>query len=321
MTSTQASAPANDERNVKLRGDRAWTDAANDTLGRLSSQVQDRANDIKGDVGVDEVHDMRTATRRLRTAIELHRDEAPKKRLEAVEDELKRVTRRLGAVRDLDVLLEDLDASTKDGAAHADGRDVEPLRDAWRAERASGARRLKSELRRRRFRRALKNAKRLVPREAGPAASTETDRVATQAPALIWDVFGVVLSHELDPRTADPTSIHQLRKAAKKLRYTLEAFEDALEPGATLIDEVTALQDAAGSMHDGIVAADRARMTVRDADVTRRERRAIHAFAEARLQRSERLRPDIAKRLRTIRSRAFRTSLGRAVAGMGHVRI
>jgi CHAD domain-containing protein len=309
---------------VRVSGDRAWRVAGRDTVNGLASVVRKRAEVIRGDVGVDAVHDMRTATRRLRTAIELHGHEAPRKRWAAVEDELKRVSRRLGAVRDLDVLLEKLGESTADHPGHLQAEDVKPLRDAWRAERAVTARRLKDELDRRRFSRAIERARRLVRRGGAgdsPASRAEADRVATQAPGLIWDAFGAVLAYEVDARSADPAAIHGLRIAAKKLRYTLEAFEDALEPGATLIADVKALQDAAGSMHDAIVAADRARSTVPRSDLTRRQRLAIRAFADARDRDAERLRPSIARSLRGIRSRSFRESLGRALAGMGHVRI
>jgi CHAD domain-containing protein len=234
-----------------------------------------------------------------------------------VEDELKRVTRRLGEVRDLDVLLEELDGSTDE-----DGLD--PLRKAWRAERSAAAKRLQAELGRPRYGRALQRAQRLVPNgqpstDADSASKAVVDRVATKAPGMIWDAFGAVLAYDIDPRTADPAAIHQVRIAAKKLRYTLEAFEDALEPGATLIDDVRALQDSAGSMHDAIVAGDRARSTVRPRDLKRREQRAIDTFADAQAREAERLRPSIARALRTVRSRAFRESLGRTVAGMGHV--
>jgi CHAD domain-containing protein len=304
---------------VTAHGDQGWPDAGRHTVNRLASRVRKRAKAIHGHAGVDEVHDLRTATRRLRTAIELHGEEAPRKRRDAVEDELKRVTRRLGAVRDLDVLLQALDGSALDLPDSLDARGLEPLRDAFRAERAAGARRLRAELGRRRFRRALRGAKRLVAPGRNPNPSE--DRVATRAPGLIWDAFGVVLAYEVDPRTADPAAIHEVRIAAKKLRYTLEAFEDSLEPGATLIEDVKALQDSAGSMHDGIVAGARARSTVARRRLTGSQRRAIDAFADAQVQEAERLRPTIAGKLRTIRGRPFRESLGRAVAGMGYVRI
>jgi CHAD domain-containing protein len=310
---------------VKDGGDQSWPDAGRATVGALAKLVGRRSRAIDGAVGVDAVHDMRTATRRLRTAIELHADQAPKKRRGEVEDELRRVARRLGAVRDLDVLLETLDGASANSHP-SPTNEVEPLREAWRTERASGARRLRAEIARPRFRRALRASKGLVPRRSpgsgdrDSGATARRDRVATQAPARIWEAFGAVLEHEVDPKTADPAQIHALRIAAKRLRYSLEAFQEALEPGATLIRDVTALQDAAGSMHDAIVAGDRARSTLDPRDLTGRERRAINTFADGQAREAERLRPAIARRLRTIRSHAFRESLGRAVAGMGHVR-
>lgn len=303
---------AADDAVVMKAGDRGWHEASRDTVSGLTKLVRKRAKAIDGEVGVDPVHDMRTATRRLRTAITLYAADAPKKRRDNVEDELKRVSRRLGDVRDLDVLLETLD----DGQDRRDG-EIEPLRAAWRSERTTSARRLRAEIDRPRFRRALRATSKLVDDDSGPRP--QMDRVATQAPGLIWDAFGEVIAYEVDPRTADPAAIHQMRIAAKKLRYTLEAFEGALQPGATLIDDVTALQDTAGEMHDAIVAGQRARSTVQERDLTRRQRRAINVYAESQARRAEHLRPAIARRLRTIRSRAFRESLGRAVAGMGRI--
>lgn len=289
-------------------GDRPWLGAGQEIIGDLAKEVAARAKTIDGHGDVDAVHDMRTATRRLRTAIKLYGDEAPKEERELVEDELKRVARRLGGVRDLDVLLKALD---DDGDPN--GHDLSPLRRAWRNERRSNARRLAAELGRRRFRRALRRARSLV-RTDGQAAT-----IATRAPGLIWEQFGRVIALDIDPTAEDPDRIHEVRIAAKKLRYTLEAFEDALEPGAALIQDVTAVQDAAGDMHDAIVASERARQLLDQNHLRRRERSAIGAFIDAEGQRAQAQRPLVGKTLRTIRGRGFRNAIGRAVAGMGHI--
>jgi CHAD domain-containing protein len=289
-------------------GDRTWLAAGRETVDDLAKEVAARAKTIDGHGDVDPVHDMRTATRRLRTAIKLYGAEAPKPKRELVEDELKRVARRLGDVRDLDVLLKALDDS-----GEPNGHDLSPLRRAWHDERRSNARRLAAELGRPRFRRALRRVTSLV------RANGQTATIATKAPALIWEQFGRVLALDIDPVTDDPDRIHQARIAAKKLRYTLEAFEDALEPGATLIQEVTAIQDAAGDMHDAIVAGERARQLLNENHLRQRERSAIGAFIDAEGRRAESQRPLIGKTLRTIRSRGFRAALGKAVVGMGHI--
>jgi CHAD domain-containing protein len=293
-------------------GDRAWVKAGQDIVADLATEVAKRAKRISRHGDVDAIHDMRTATRRLRTAIELYGDEAPDDERSPVESELKRVARRLGAVRDLDVLLEALD----DVGTHAglDRHDLSPLRATWRDERRANVKRLEAEVGRRRFRRALRQARSLLS-----ADGTTTPTIAARAPGLIWDRFGRVVEYDIDPAAADPVQIHEVRIAAKKLRYTLEAFKDALQPGATLIEEVTALQDAAGEMHDAIVAGDRARAILDHDHLRSREKSAIDGFADAQSRLAQAQRPAIGKSLRTIRSREFRKALGRAVAGMGHI--
>ena len=48
--------------------------------------------------------------------------------------------------------------------------------------------------------------------------------------------------------------LHDLRIAAKRLRYTLEIFEDVLPEGsASVVEELTAIQDEIGALHDSDV--------------------------------------------------------------------
>lgn len=300
-------------RPTLTNGDRDWCEAGSTTLADLSDKVRKHAKDLRGDVEVEAVHDMRTTTRRLRTAITVFGAEAGKGDRRRVEEVLKRVARELGAVRDLDVLLATLPDSG-----------VEPLRKAWTKEREHNAGRLKKKLGRPCFRRALRDAQRLVKApdgdRAGVREETVLPRVASRAPALIWEAMGGVLAHELDPLTADPTAIHAMRKDAKKLRYTLEAFEDALEPRGALVEPVIALQDAGGEMHDAIVARDRARKAVADLHLDRDDEAvAVEAYAASQDDRARSRRPVVASAMKTVRSRAYRESLGRALAGMGHV--
>lgn len=55
----------------------------------------------------------------------------------------------------------------------------------------------------------------------------------------------------------DPYNVHELhnmRIAAKRLRYTLEIFEDTFPPeGASIIQEITQIQEELGSIHDSDV--------------------------------------------------------------------
>lgn len=65
---------------------------------------------------------------------------------------------------------------------------------------------------------------------------------------------------DLAPFLADPTNVtqmHDMRIAAKRLRYALELFADALDPdAAACIDLFKEFQDLAGDIHDHDVLAD-----------------------------------------------------------------
>jgi CHAD domain-containing protein len=309
---------------VRSSGDRPWPEAASTTLSDLAARVRKRAKRVQEKVDEDAVHDLRTATRRLRTAITIYGDDADATDPKSIEKELRRVARRLGAVRDLDILLAALAQASRPGTERIDPDDLEPLRRAWKEERQAGVDRLTAELDRDRFSGAVDGAEHLLdPRvrdseEAAPGRRS-VERIAHRAPGLIWEAAGKVLAYDLDPLTADPSVIHEMRIAAKKLRYTLEAFEEALQPGPSLIASVTALQDAGGEMQDAIVARDRARAFADEDELRERQREAIRSFANLQDRRAEQCRPTVATCLARVRSRGFRDSLGRAVAGMGHI--
>jgi CHAD domain-containing protein len=309
----QRSAPScEDDERPAITSNRPWPEAASATISRLTADVRRQAKAIDRKVEEDAVHDMRTATRRLRTAITVYRDALPKNSSRPIEKVLRRAARRLGAVRDLDVLIKTLDE-----AGDLDHRDLRPLRDAWKRERHYQAERLDAELDRRRFRRALDAATESPRSGTSGVGGRVVARVADRAPGLIWTAFGEVLVYDIDPGTADPALIHEMRIAAKKLRYTLEAFEDAFDRAQPLIAQVTALQDAGGEMHDAIVARDRARSFIGHARLSNRERQAIESFASSQDRRAEGLRPTIARALKTVRGHAFRRSVSQAIFVLG----
>ena len=107
-----------------------------------------------------------------------------------------------------------------------------------------------------------------------------------------------------------------MRIAAKRFRYTLETFEDALGADATgLIDRIKTIQDMAGASHDAGVAARRARTVLGQDGIDRDERDAIERFASAQ----ERCAADVAelaRRLASVQGPGFRRTLGRLIVGL-----
>src|SRR5690348_10449714 len=53
---------------------------------------------------------------------------------------------------------------------------------------------------------------------------------------------------------ADMRGLHDMRIAAKRLRYTFEVFEEVLPaPGKAIVEELTRIQDELGELHDSDV--------------------------------------------------------------------
>lgn len=73
--------------------------------------------------------------------------------------------------------------------------------------------------------------------------------------AVRTDEFFVLAPFLTDP--ANVTQLHDMRIAAKRLRYALELFADALDPDApACIDLLKEFQDVVGDIHDHDVHAD-----------------------------------------------------------------
>ena len=118
---------------------------------------------------------------------------------------------------------------------------------------------------------------------------------------------------------ADVTTLHDLRIAAKWLRYTIEFVREALgSDSAPVIERVVALQDHLGWMHDADVAAGLARAFLVDHadDLTEVQSAAIGRYLVDRERELARLRRTVGPAWRGVTSLGFRRSLGRLVAGL-----
>lgn len=83
-----------------------------------------------------------------------------------------------------------------------------------------------------------------------------------------------------DPQRSD--ELHDLRIAAKRLRYTLEIFADALPPEiAAITEEVTQIQEELGALHDSDVLMALLRLCSRQAERAEGQVQDSHAQAVA----------------------------------------
>ena len=269
----------------------------------------------------EDLHKMRVATRRQRAAWRVFGESFRPGRTRRYRNGLREIAARLGAVRDLDVLLEAVDAYRAD-LPTTEQRALEPLLTAWREHRDDARALLVRELDSNRYRRWLDDYIDFVRTEGAavlPVGPVQPHRVRDTAPSRIWAAYEVVRGYEPVLRWADVETLHDLRIAGKWLRYTLEFVREALGPEANpLIARVTALQDHLGLMHDADVEASMARtfLVEHAGNLSALESMAIGRYLVNRERETMRLRRAVGVTWRGVAGVRFRRSLGRVVAGL-----
>jgi CHAD domain-containing protein len=134
-------------------------------------------------------------------------------------------------------------------------------------------------------------------------------------PATLWSAYQAVWAFDSDIGTADLATLHELRIAAKWLRYTLEFVREPLEPQTTaLILPVVALQDHLGDQHDQHVAGLIAREFATSTTLADGQAKAIARFVGDLARGVERLGRSFGTTWRPIVAASYRRGLGRAIA-------
>jgi CHAD domain-containing protein len=206
---------------------------------------------------IEALHDMRVATRRMRTAFYVLADAINAEATAPYLKELKHTGRMLGRVRDLDVFREKTEAYL--GAfAKSIPPDLTLLMSAWDTEYARARSKLLKYLDSERYAQ-FKHA--FTAYLENPLSPTSTGSAAQRVAAAVPDLIAMRLVEfyncktRLDEPDADLTDYHQMRIVTKYLRYTLEYFREVLEPDVEqAINELKALQDHLGALQDAVVA-------------------------------------------------------------------
>jgi CHAD domain-containing protein len=216
------------------------------------------------------VHQARVASRRLRQAIPLLGVRADAAAVDRAGRRVRRITRALGPVRELDVTLLLLAELERKGAAPA--RAIARVRTAVTEERQERRREMLAAIKPSKLN---KLRKQLVQVAAPESDTTETRSALAEANAqaaaraarlraAIEHAGGIYLADRL----------HRIRIAAKKLRYALEIQRELTRSRSTAnLNKLRVQQDLLGRMHDLEMLIDRAR--VAQAALAPRDRRGM----------------------------------------------
>jgi CHAD domain-containing protein len=302
--------------------DDSLPEAARKILAFHFARLRAKEKGTRSGSNVEDLHDMRVAARRMRAAWRVFDDAFRPNRTKDLRRRLRTLSGRLGAVRDLDVLIGDLE-TYQAGLDPDDRAGLDPMLSLWRRQRSTARQLLMDELDAPRHARFMEDMESFLEAGAMSAATvtspTLPHRVRDRLPSQIWAAYEAVRAYDLVLPWADIETLHQLRIASKWLRYDLEFFGETLGPDAgRLTDRVVALQDFLGCLHDADVAAKLARdvLVARAGELTVQERDAIGAYLHSREREVARRRRALGPVWRAVTGAPFRRALGRATAAL-----
>jgi CHAD domain-containing protein len=218
-----------------------------------SSEARARYGDSDG------IHQLRIATRRLRSELRTLEELVDPRWLESFEAELKWLAGILGAARDVDVLSQRLRKDLAARDSDADQRALAPLFAELAARQARAARDLQIALLGERYRRlaaALESAL-----DQPPLTDAAQAPCRTALPPLAAAAWRRLKKTARGLRRSDSDeAFHEVRKLAKRSRYTAELIapalgQSALKSARRFIRRTTRVQDVLGAHQDAIVAA------------------------------------------------------------------
>ena len=274
-----------------------------DTLGDVTRKNMGRQfarmfwNEAGARLGIDPeyVHDMRVATRRLRTALRVLDGALRAPTRSRWTSELRWIGRALGRVRDCDVQIETVTRMMKDATA-AERAALAVFRNEIEIGRARRRVELIERLDSARFASLRSEARpwiRMLPetrlkREAQTPAYIIGPRIVAK-----WDRL-MLEAADVARRRPTPTNVHQLRIAIKRVRYAVEYFSDLEGAGASRrAKRLGRLQNMLGARQDAAVLLERMRryartIPARDPELLLGARSAIHKIeGAARVRKGE----------------------------------
>ncbi|MBK7933846.1 MAG: CHAD domain-containing protein [Pyrinomonadaceae bacterium] len=201
---------------------------------------------------VNAVHDMRVALRRLRSAL---RDLSPMidgKSIRRIKAALKKIAATLGKVRDLDVAIIAMEGLSVETRNDPNKTGIDALIAKLRIQRENGHAGIRKTFKSISVE-GLRNG--FLQQIEGPRCRRHLSR-----PADLFEVGRSVIDTRLDLLCSasnalftpfDGARLHELRIAAKRLRYALELFESGWpDKYGGFVKEISKLQAHLGEVHD-----------------------------------------------------------------------
>ncbi len=207
---------------------------------------------------VEALHDMRVSTRRMRAALRVFEAAVGPEAHAFLRKGMRRTGRALGPVRDLDVFRQTT-WTYRESLPEEQRGGLEEFLQVLEARREEARARMTAFLDGPKYARFKAGMDRFLTGDGWQGAPASRECVADVVPGAVEERLSAVLAFDQEVAVPDPPPerLHALRIACKRLRYTLEFFQEVLGPQTrSLIKEVVSLQDHLGLVQDAVVAGD-----------------------------------------------------------------
>lgn len=255
----QAAKPA---RNMGVLPTDSMHVAGRKILGAYFQDMLDNEEGSRKGKDPEALHDMRVATRRMRAVFQVLGPYLQEDKSSKVGRGLRSVTQALGAVRDLDVLLDNARRFCSQLSLDRQ-QDMEGLISEWADHRKKARKKMIGLLNSKEYDQFRNRMQQFLQQNEDseisgePPTAVEPTQVRHVAGSAIWERYEAVRAYETIMDAPTLEQLHSLRVKAKYFRYTLECFREALPATAAgLINDIVGVQDQLGEMHDAAVAAE-----------------------------------------------------------------
>ena len=196
------------------------------------------------------VHKMRVATRRIRSALVVFEEALGRKARSRFRRRFRRLARTLGVIRDLDVVLIHLE-EYRDTLPEGQQRELDLFADDLHTRWLEATIALRELLRSKGYARMVAEFEAFTdPDRIGKARTRWRAREA--APIHIYERLASVSTFEGRLQSASIEELHDLRIDFKRLRYTIEFYQDILvdAPADELVERTKVAQEQLGAIQD-----------------------------------------------------------------------
>ncbi|MEQ8672346.1 MAG: CHAD domain-containing protein [Aggregatilineales bacterium] len=209
---------------------------------------------------IESVHDMRVATRRMRTTFNLLGAYYKSKPMRHYVESLRILARKLGEVRDLDVMIANLQAYQEKLEDEEDRTNLAKVISKLDKQRSKARKQLISHLDSKEYAQFVETYTSFLTKPGKAAKAVDEDepvpfQVRHVVPVIVHEYLANVRAYDNVLEDAEIEILHALRIEFKQLRYLIENFRDVLgNTAGDFIVEVKTMQDHLGRIQDIDVA-------------------------------------------------------------------